>query len=230
MNRVAIVQFVRLNSHRLPRKLLEVVGGIRLIDRGLNYLRRLSDATGATAFVGVSPRDAELADAVNQCGLRMLRLDDRGEQAASWPELIGPFAEQLRAEFDFVWDANICCRPFLRLETGEFLVRQCQAAQRPFVGVTRKRGIVWTETSPVPVIGMNEIADTRRNPHYFELAHLAYGWPVWALRLDESQLAKLSQPLEIPLDWAERIDIDTADDLAHARAVANRIQRVSVPR
>ena len=137
MNRVAIVQFVRLNSQRVPRKLLEVVGEIRLIDRGLNYLRRLSDATGATALVGVSRKDEELVDAVNRFGLRMLRLDERTEQAAWWPELIAPFAEELRAEFDFVWDANICCRPFLRLETGEFLVRQCQKIHIPSLDIAR---------------------------------------------------------------------------------------------
>lgn len=220
MNRVAIVQFVRLASRRVPQKLLETVGGVTLIDRGLSYLQRLSGTTEAVPFVGVSPRDVPLMASARRHGLRVFRLDDSADQCRTWPELIAPFAEELADEFDVVWDANICCRPFLRQSTGEFIVRQCQASRRPFVAVTRKRGIVWAETSPTPILGAGELAETQQNPHYFELSHLAYCWPSWALTFTEAELAKIVQPLEIQLDWAERIDIDTPDDLEHARAVA----------
>lgn len=220
MNRVAIVQFVRLASRRVPQKLLETVGGATLIDRGLSYLRRVSDATEAVSFAAVSPRDIPLVASAKRNGLRVLRLDDTADQCRSWPELIAPFAEQLADEFDVIWDANVCCRPFLRRSTGEFIVRQCQASRRPFVGVTRKRGIVWGETSPTPILGAGELAGTQRNPHYFELSHLAYCWPSWALTFTEGELAKIVQPLEIQLDWAEQIDIETPGDLEHARAIA----------
>lgn len=224
MNRVAIVQFARLDSQRVPQKLLEQVGGARLIDRGLSYLRKLGDRTQAVPFVAVHPRDLPLTAAAERYGIRVLTLDDRADRARLWPELIEPFIEFLYDGFDVVWDANLCCRPFLRQCTGEFIVRQCQATKRPFVGVTRQRGVVWSERSPSPVIGAGELADTRQNPHYFELGHLAYCWPTWALSLPEAQLAEIVQPLEIPLDWAERIDIDTPEDLAHARAVAGAIR------
>lgn len=220
MNRLAIVQFVRLASRRVPLKLLQEVGGVRLIDRGFAYLRKLGDATGAMPLVAVPPRDVPLIAAAEHHGLRVLPLDHRADRVAIWPELIAPFVDQIRSEFDVVWDANVCCRPFLRQATGEFLIRQCRDLQRPFVAVTRKRGIVWAETSPTPVIGAGELADTQRNPHYFELAHLAYCWPTSMLSLSERELAETVQPLEIRLDWAERIDIDTQADLDHARAVA----------
>lgn len=220
MNRVAIVQFARLNSQRLPQKLLEYVGGEPLIDRGLAYLQRLTTSTGAAAFLAVSPRDLPLIAAAKRFGIPMLPLDERADSAHLWPELISPFVEFLYDRFDVVWDANLCCRPFLRQATGEFIVRQCEATKRPFVGVTRKRGVVWPEHSPTPVIGAGELADTQRNPHYFELGHLAYCWPTWALTLPEAQLAEIVQPLELHLYWFERIDIDTPDDLAQARAIA----------
>lgn len=220
MNRVAIVQFARLDSQRLPQKLLEYVDGERLIDRGLSYLQRLGASTGAVPFLAISPQDLPLVAAAKRFHIQMLSLDERADSSRIWPELIAPFVEFLYDRFDVVWDANICCRPFLRQVTGEFIVRQCEATKRPFVGVTRKRGVVWSEQSPSPVIGPGELADTRRNPHYFELGHLAYCWPTWALTLPEPQLAEIVQPLELHLDWAERIDIDTPDDLAQARAVA----------
>lgn len=220
MNRVAIVQFARLRSQRVPRKLLEHVGERCLIDRGLSYLQRLSATTGAVPFLAVSPRDTPLAAAAERFGVPVLSLDERAETAGIWPELVAPFVEFLSDRFDVVWDANVCCRPFLRQTTGEFIVRQCEATKRPFVGVTRKRGVVWSEHSPSPVIGAGALADTRRNPHYFELGHLVYCWPTWALPLSEAQLAEIVQPLELHLDWAERIDVDTPDDLAQARAVA----------
>jgi hypothetical protein len=154
-------------------------------------------------------------------GLRILPLDERADRSRIWPELIAPFAPQLAEEFDVVWDANICCRPFLRQQTGEFIVRQCQETQRPFVCVTRKRGVVWSETSPTPILGAGELADTRHNPHYFELGHIAYCWPTWALTFNEAQLADILHPLEIRLDWVERIDIDTPDDLEFARRLAD---------
>lgn len=224
MNRIAIVQFVRLASRRVPQKLLEVVGGQRLVDRGFSYLHQLGETTGAVPIVAVQPRDVPLIEAAGKHGLRLLLLDDRAERAAIWPGLIAPFAEQLRREFDVVWDANVCCRPFLRQATGEFIIRQCRELERPFVAVTRKRGVVWTENSPTPVLGAGALADTQRNPHYFELAHLAYCWPSSMLLLSERELAENVQPLEIRLDWAERIDIDTPADLKHARAVAEMIE------
>lgn len=221
MNRVAIVQFVRLASQRLPNKLLEPFGGVPLIDRGLLYLRKLAETTGAVPLVVVPAKDAPLIASAQRHELRILTLDEQASAARIWPEMIAPFTDLLTTEFDVIWDANICCRPFLRQTTGEFIVRQCRELQRPFVGVVRKRGIVWSETSPTPILGAGELADTRHNPHYFEPSHLAYCWPTWALRFTERQLAEIVQPLELRLDWAERIDIDTTDDLRLARAVAD---------
>lgn len=222
MNRVCCLQFVRLKSSRIPNKLLQSVGGVRLIDSGCRYLFELGWRMKITPIIACHPRDVELIEAAKDAGVEVLELDNQADAARIWPELIRPYIGLLAERFDVVWDANVCCRPFLRGDTGDFIARQCLAAERPFVAVTRKRGIVWSETSPVPVIGAGELADTRNNPHYFEPAHLAYVWPMHMLPLPEKTLAEAVTPLELRLHWKEQIDIDTPEDLEHARIIARK--------
>lgn len=218
MNRVCCLQFARLASSRLPNKLLHAIAGERLIDRGCRYLKAMEKRTGVVPILATP--DAELITAARDAGIEAIVLDEQAARARIWPELIQPYVGLLADRFDVVWDANVLCRPFLRPETGDFIASQCLETQRPFVAVVRRRGIIWSETSPVPVIGAGELADTRNNPHFFEPSHLAYVWPACMLPLPEESLAQEVVPLEIRLDWKERIDIDTPEDLQAANAIA----------
>lgn len=223
MNRVCCLQFARLASRRIPEKFLQKIGDEALIDRGCRYMAEVSRRTGIVPILAVHTADSPLIAAAKRAGVRVLPLDDRAKTARIWPELIQPYTESLAEEFDVVWDANVCLRPFLKVETGEFLARQCLATARPWVAVVRRRGIIWSEFSPVPVIGDGELADTAQNPSYFEPSHLAYVWPSQYLRMPERELADMVTPLEVRLDWRERIDIDTPEDLELARFVAQGI-------
>src|SRR5262245_26225420 len=95
MNRVAMVQCVRLASQRVPRKLLQVVGETSLIDRGCAYLRQLGETTGAVPLLAVPAGDGPLLEVAERHGLRVLLLDERADRARRWPELIEPFTELL---------------------------------------------------------------------------------------------------------------------------------------
>lgn len=219
-NRVCMLQFARLHSSRVPDKLLQTVDGRRLIDVGLSWMRVVADRAGCQPVLAVNPEDKPLIEAAGQFGIEVFPLDERAKNAEAWPVLIAPLVDFLQERCDVVWDANICCRPFLRYSTGETIAKYCQETGRPFVCVTTKRGIVWSDHSDTPVIGAGLLANTRRNPYYSELGHICYCWPTWALSFTERQLAEQAVPVQIRLMPEEMIDIDTPTDLEFARIVA----------
>lgn len=218
--RIGILQFARLNSKRVPQKLLQQVGGERLIDRGLRYLRRLHEATGAEAVICCPPEDRELIDIAAAAGVGNIP----DQATAKSPEQHDPLFAQLVAplaeRFDIVWDANVFCRPFLRLSLGVEIIHRCQTTIGPFVLTTESRGIVWNRFG-VLISGHGELANTKTNPTYQTLAHLGYGLPASCLGQSEVILSGRCKPSPIAQDWLDRIDIDTPDDLEFARAVAD---------
>lgn len=223
MTRICILQFAHLGSTRIPLKMLQEVGGRRLIDRGLDYMRQLGHQTGAVPILAAHPRDAALIEAARRYEVEWMPLDDRADAAESWPTLIGPLCGRLMSRFDWIWDANLCCHPFLRLRTGRAIIGRMESTSEPFTVVTEKRGVVWDQDDRV-ILGAGELANTRRNPVYRELAHLAYCWTRAALPWPEAELARVVRPFPLELDWMERLDIDTPDDLDFARLVAQTRQ------
>lgn len=223
MQRICCLVFVRLKSTRVPNKLLQEVGGRTLLDRGLDYLVRLREACPNVTPLVCTP-DEEIS---RECFRRGVdSCSDITKDAKSWPELIAPLIStlgdeelHLRERFDWIWDANVFCHPFLRLETGQEIVEAMENRQvLPFVVTEYRRGVVWRFQEPV--IGRGELANTKTNPTYHQLAHIAYCWPVAMLDWTEKDLADCAGPLSLPLHWSELIDIDTPEDLEHARAVA----------
>lgn len=225
VNRTCCLVFARLASTRVPNKLLQKVGGRTLLDRGATFLMRLRrECPNVTPIVCCPPRETETMT----IGCRGLveTLPDTVE-ASSWPELIAPHVPMLRERFDWVWDANVFCHPFLRVETGQEIVARMGRVNEPFTVTTTKRGIVWSDDDGL-VIGADQLANTKTNPVYHELAHIAYCWPITCLTWSETQLAYSVNCYPLNLHWSELIDIDTPEDLEHARAVAGYLDGVAI--
>lgn len=218
--RICCLVFARLASTRVPNKLLQDVGGRTLLERGMEYLAKLRAACPNVTPIVCSPAGDKAIRM--ECQQREIEwLADPTTDAKSWPELIAPHVPMLQERFDWVWDANVFCHPFLRVETGQKIVAMIEEANGPFVVTRDRKGVVWKFFTPEPaVIGSGELANTKTNPNYHELAHIAYCWPSETLGWSERALAIAAIPWAIDLYWSELIDIDTPEDLEHARAVA----------
>lgn len=220
MNRVAIFQRARLASQRVPRKLLAKVGGRTLLDRGLRWMRRVAETTGAVPVVACPPGDTEIVEAVQAMRMTLIPLDDHATRSECWSDHYGPLVEPLSEICDWIWDANILCRPFLSTRIGVTAARYAAFATIPAVLTTRKRGIVW-DSGDNTVIGSGQMANTKTNPVYQELSHLGYLLPVSMLAQPEATTAAACHPLSIPMGWMDRIDVDDMEDLQMAQFVGD---------
>lgn len=217
MRRIGILQGARLASKRVPRKLLEVVGGERLIDRGLRLLRAVQAATGASPFLALWAGDRELWDAAAAQQIEVVEISREAVEAEEWQDAFAGLADKLAHRFDWIVDANFLCRPFLTADTAQRIVQRAAVANQPFVCTCTHRGLLWNEYGK-QIHGWHQTANTKRNPVYHDLAHLGYGFPT-AMLADEAA-ASQAVPFPVALHWWEKIDVDTPDDLDFARSVA----------
>lgn len=218
MRRIAIVQGAHLGSERIPLKLLEDLGGKRLIQIGLELMLKVGQATDAVPIVVYPEGDDEIYRTCASMNVEAVPLSPR----STMPNAVYPVTREFVGRFDWVFLSNFLLRPFLQVETAVKCVRMCRIALLPFVTAKAKRGAVWEPAtvenrySPC-VIGKGKTADTKNNPLYMEFAHLGYGMPS-TLLLDDAALGRLAQPWCLKLANEEMIDIDTQDDLEFARA------------
>lgn len=223
MLKVAILQYARIDSKRVPRKLLQRVGGKTLLTRGLRKLGQLADEDEhVTPFLLVPRTDREiLAETSYYPRIRVLLSDETPCGSSRTDATVRPHLQALQ-EFDWVWNSNILCRPFLQLSTLRSIVRLCREQLTPFVLTHQQRGLVFDEESRT-VIGAQQLADTRSNPLYQTLSHMGYGWPTEFLAESDEQLAARSSPVPIELSPFERVDIDTPADLDFAQKIAGAV-------
>lgn len=128
---IAIVQFARLQSERIPNKMLQVVGGLTLIERACEYMLKVKGLRqNVDCYLIVPDSDGELVRLIDKPqyqGIKLRLMNPDQSSGRIWPELIKPFIHELK-EYDWVWDANIACHPFLKLQTGLDIVDNLQGA------------------------------------------------------------------------------------------------------
>lgn len=216
MRRLAIVQAIHLSSRRVPRKLLERIGDRTLVEWGLQRLTQVQLLRNVSALIAVSYEDRPLRELVDAHGIERIEIGAVTAAADGYANVFSDWTRGLSARFDWVIDANIVCRPFLRLETVVDLVDRALLAEQPFVATVAERGLIWNEDRQM-LIGIGQVADSKNNPRYFRLAHLGYAHPadLW----EEGLLSRVSRPEAFSLQPVEHIDIDTPEDLAFARIV-----------
>jgi hypothetical protein len=219
--RMVILQGARLNSRRLPRKLLRSVQhGQTLMARGLEFLSEVSKRSGVPFAVAIPEADRELRECVEP-GTKIYTSQD----VEDWEGAFGGFREELLQDYDWVLDGNFLCWPFLKYSTAVKLVGMLEGATEPFVTVSSHRGVIYAESQIAPrpqvIFGAGQTANGLTNPEYLTPNHLAYGYPAYMLG-NEAELAE-ARPQSIYLTSVEKIDIDTYEDLDLAQIVGRCI-------
>jgi len=217
--RITILQFARLASKRTHQKLLQPIGGTRLIDSGLEYLTELKRQTGAVPLLACYLDDAPLVEAARKNNVAILPLSADAVESEDNGTVYSQIAEPLSKVSDWVLDVNFLCRPFLSIDVGIRIIEHAKMADTPFVCAVLNRGIVWRPTGRA-ISGAAQMANTKTNPEYLTLANLGYGLPVELMAKTDSQIANSVKPFVLDLAPWDRIDIDTPDDLKFAQRIA----------
>ena len=225
MNKVVVIQQVRLSSARLPKKVLAEVGGERLIDRGFRLLRQAQDATGVPVVVAAWIGEPELVEAAARHGLAWEPISEANSKAYDWVDLWAGWVDNL-SHHDWALHANVVCHPFLRLETLVDMIHRAQAAIWPWVSVTSERGLAWDGAGRA-LIEATENLSTLTAPWLLRPSHLGSTASIQDMR--EEVRVKHYRPEVIATQKIELLDIDTADDLRLAQLVATGLgSRVAI--
>lgn len=213
--RVLIYNCARINSTRLPRKLLLDVGGEPLMVHGLRALKEGARLAGVPVVLAMCREDKALWDIAKAEGVEVVELPHVATTCDDWDIGFGPLLEPLAPLCDWVIDANFLCRPVIRPEVMVYIAAQAAVADDPFVVVGARRDLLWTGDLK-PLWGQGMSCDSQNNATYHKSEHLAWVFPVEMLRDEKACLARL-KAMPIQLQHRDHIDVDTWADLEHAR-------------
>lgn len=223
MNRVIVLQELRLSSERLPRKILEPVEGERLIDRGLRKLRSLAEMTGNAVAVVAWQGDAEVVEAIRNHELPWIPKSEASSKAESWSQQMDGWQRELNGLYDWVLFLNVVCHPFISLDTLTDMITRAQDSSHPWVSVIEERGQVWEGNKAL--LNAASLLSSKTSPHFCRPAHLATACAI--ADLNETNRILRPKPQIFQTKLIERIDIDTREDLEFARVVAAGLQAKS---
>lgn len=231
---VAIVQCGRLASTRVPDKLLQEVNGISLIDRAFEYMLNISQLRPNIKPIFICPQsDKILMESAEAYGIFYIGLTEDDAKGRQWTDLIQPsYCMDILQQYDWIWDANIACHPFLTIKTGLNIIDDCQGfeTQRgiypkglPRVYVLEQRDIIWNNKG-LCINGTEQLADTKNNPVCYRPSHIAHCYSRSWLRASEAHIANNLFPIPLSLSKMEQLDIDTEEDMDIARRLASKEQ------
>ena len=225
--RIAILQYARSESNRVPHKLRLQINGKSLLGMGVEKLLVASSSYENVTPVFACPfNDLWVQSILRQYPGQLCwhTIPEHSGATEDWNTLIAPMIEHLQSVYDYIWLSNVLCRPFISIETCRAIIDNCIKSTDPFVTVSEKRGAIWnpnelTDPERTPILGAGELANTKLNPIYYEYAHLGYGLPVSMLTLPEKQLADHITPFVVNQSWRDKLDIDTQDDVEHMYSI-----------
>lgn len=220
MRRVAIIEPLRIASERVPRKVLERVGGVRLLDRGLAILSQLQQ-TGLPVLVAAWEGDAEIVEAARAAGLEWFPLGEANVRAEDWLGIYSGFAA-LESRFDWCVVTHAVCHPFVRAETLAQAAQRAAVAEWPFHIATAERTVAWArgadgETRAILTAPM---LNSKTCDELIRPSHLGGGYSL-ADCLETARVLTAEPFVPVGVRPVELLDVDTFEQLEFLRLVAD---------
>ena len=228
--RVLATSFMRLNSERVPQKLLAKVGKSSLAEAMVVKLLELRErfAGAVEVAVAVCPTDRPLVELAERLGCPVLPRSERSRDGETLEAIYGDLREQLQALHNQRLVVINPCQPFLRVETmAAYLVGELADSpplEHPRTAVLRHRGWVWNED--LRLIHGDAMPNTKRSPAFHTLSHAFFSYPIGVLGKSAQMDFRHFFTLE---PGPELIDIDTPADLEFARSYARGLESTAVP-
>ena len=221
--RVAVVEPLHLNSQRIPQKILQRIGGRRLLVIGVDRLAEIQQQSGADVFVAFHEGDKAIHDAATRAGLGVLPMTREASEGSDWLTIYSGFGAELEdLGYDWAIHTHVVCHPFVRPETMIQAIERCRVASCPFLICSAERTIAWSATSDGTMheVLTSEFLDSKTSPLLIRPTHLG-----GACRVEDHQHvdAMRSALPFIPegILPIELLDCDTLDDLDLLSIVAD---------
>lgn len=215
MTSIALVNFARTGSSRVPGKVLKKVGAYSLLSKSLLLMRSLD----CTSFVVCPDYDKEIITRTESFGVNIRTMTEEQSKADLWPELIKPILAELQT-YDYVWDANLICHPFLTKPTCDWILQDIRSNlyPHPVMYALPERNPLFSSEG-IQFWSAGELANTQANALYYKPSHIGYIWPSRFTHMSEEQISFFVKPVALSLSKLEQIDIDTEEDLELANLV-----------
>ncbi len=212
--KIILANFMRLNSKRLPKKLLRVVGDYSLAETSLRLLKSyqlVDPSVDVCAFVHSMDQPlVELAQKLEvECVMRTL--ESRNGNCCD-----SIYSEWRKRDLDWLVVINPCL-PFLTVNTIKRAVNRIKKGAKLFATVFEQRGFVW-DSEGKKLFKQDSISDSQNNPIFYTTCAAIHAYPREVLGTDEMVSDNIELlPVKPSLEF---IDIDTQEDLELAQACA----------
>ena len=204
INDLCVIVQSRLNSERVPRKMLRPFGGITLFENVINIIQKTKLAKDNFY---VSVYEQELKDIAENKGIKIFNRSEQSaeSEAISVREL---FEWWDKLPFTYVIMVNGCC-PFLKPETiDDFIETYLKSDNDGMFGVVEKRNYYWNKIGELITKWPNdEGMNTKRVESTYEAAHCLYASRIDIIRKN-MWMGDLNDIRIYPINEFEAFDID----------------------
>lgn len=205
-NNTCIVVQARMNSQRIPGKMLRPFAGATLLDILLSKLSKLTTIPSKDIYL--SCYEQELKDVANKYGINIFNRTKESSLEESDPFKLWEWHNQLPYEYVVLVSA---CNPLLKVETiDKFIESFINSDREGAFGVFEKKTYYWDKNKkPITDWGGKTTMNTKYVDPVYEAAHCLY-----ASRMDiigDGYFIDTKSPMEPELfvmDELEAFDID----------------------
>ena len=210
INNVVVIIQSRLNSQRVPKKMIKDFNGTTLLDICLQKL--VDSKVIPKENIYISVYEKELRDIAEKHGLNIYDRSEKSANAESSLQEIYEWHDKLPEKFKYVVLIN-ACSPFLKTETiDNFVLKFLEREEDGMFGVIRKKNYFWNKEGIMvtPWPQDQTILNTKAVEVTYEAAHCLY-----ASRLDTIKnylfmgtFQKKNDPVLFEMEEFEVFDID----------------------
>jgi CMP-N-acetylneuraminic acid synthetase len=210
ISNVAVIVQSRLNSQRVPQKMIKDFNGTTLLDICLQKLVNSKVIPKENIYISVFEK--ELKDIAQKYNLNIYDRSHKSANAESSLQEIYEWHDKLPQNFKYVILIN-ACSPFLKTETiDNFVNKFLQIAEEGMFGVIKKKNYFWNKEGVMvtPWPKDQTILNTKAVEITYEAAHCLYASRLDTIKDDlfMGSFQKKDDPVLFEMEEFEVFDID----------------------
>lgn len=210
INNIVVIVQSRLNSQRVPKKMIKDFNGTTLLDICLQKLVNSKVIPKNNIYISVY--EQELKDITQKYELNIYERSYKSANAESSLQEIYEWHDKLPKKFKYVILIN-ACSPFLKIETiDNFINKFLEIDQEGMFGVIRKKNYFWNKNGIMvtPWPEDQTILNTKAVEVTYEAAHCLYASRLDTIKNDlfMGSFKKKDDPVLFEMEEFEVFDID----------------------
>jgi CMP-N-acetylneuraminic acid synthetase len=217
--RPVIFLMMRIDSTRVPRKMLQKVGRFTLAERNFRLAKEAGELADVPVVCAIWPGDRELVELAKEYAVPMFERSYASAHESDYSTVHGAFVDWMKAcGYDYGVYPNACC-PFLKPDTIAALVRFGRQSPTRACWLALPERALWVWDQAGATVIRDGTGNTQAGDRYFIRSHAAGAFPLNMMTSYESVM-NCSDFLPIE-DRQQLIDVDSEDDLKLAQILGN---------